>query len=54
MEEEETCLWEYNNDYDYWQTSCCQDFTINEGTPKGNGFKFCYHCGKKIQEWIAN
>lgn len=45
------CLWTpEDNEYDNgtWNTSCGQAFTLIDGTPKYNDFKFCTFCGKKI------
>ena len=47
---QKTCLWTYQDIEDYWDTECQKAFTISEGTPKENGFKFCPFCGKVIQE----
>ncbi len=33
-----------------WVTSCGDEFILNEGAPKENGFKYCPYCGDKIKE----
>ena len=45
------CIWE-QDDYesDCWSTTCKQYFSLNEGTPKENGFIFCVFCGKKVEQ----
>ena len=41
-----TCKWVDNDDF--WSTSCGRDFVLNDGTPKENGMRYCYHCGKPL------
>lgn len=51
------CIWSQDGeDSDTWSTTCGHYFTLNEGTPKENNFKFCVFCGKKIKqdEWKEN
>jgi len=38
------CVWRENSDY-CWDTSCGEEFIINEGTPKQNKMKYCCYCG---------
>jgi hypothetical protein len=33
-----------------WNTSCDNDFVLNDGTLKENNFKFCPYCGREIEE----
>ncbi|MDZ4344780.1 MAG: hypothetical protein U1E51_20345 [Candidatus Binatia bacterium] len=49
-----TCVWTgFNDDYnDYWETSCGQSFILDEGTPKQNHLKFCYNCGKPLEQKV--
>ena len=44
-----SCLWIEDNDGN-WDTSCGEYFTLNEGTPKENGMKYCCYCGKRLEE----
>lgn len=47
------CVWTqdgaYDGDADY-NTSCGEMFTFIDGTPKGNGMKFCCYCGLPLVE----
>ena len=44
------CEWSLD-EYDYhWNTSCGEEFILNEGTPFQNGMRFCHHCGKRIKK----
>jgi hypothetical protein len=51
-EEKSTCQWHQDGDPDSetWATGCKQYFTIIEGTPTENHFKFCCYCGKPLEE----
>jgi len=31
-----------------WHTECGESFSLDEGTPKDNGMKYCCYCGKKL------
>ena len=49
------CIWkEYKEarteDDGIYDTGCYNMFTIMEGNPKENNFKFCPYCGKPIRE----
>ena len=47
----EKCTWTYDGEYyDYYYTSCGNDFVFTEGTIKDHGFKYCPYCGKEIEE----
>ena len=47
----ETCLWyEDGVDTNTWATSCGGYFSLNEGTPSENEMRFCYKCGKPLEE----
>ncbi len=50
-----SCKWKHitsdDPDYwDYWETECGKTWQMTEGGLKKNGFKFCYDCGKEIEE----
>jgi len=42
------CVW--REEEGYWVTSCCNEFVINEGTPKENKMKYCPFCGGALLE----
>ena len=44
------CTWTYDDDYDYFDTSCGQAYVYDAGTLEENGVIFCQHCGRKIVE----
>lgn len=49
------CKWEEENGYDSdgtYETQCDNMFTILEGNPKNNGFKYCPYCSGIIVETI--
>ena len=49
----DTCKWIYVEDYidsPCYDTGCGNEFILNNGTPKENGFKYCPFCGIKIAE----
>lgn len=50
------CIWTRDEfgDPDFYETSCGQEFTFNEGTASDNGVKFCHHCGKPMREVKVN
>ena len=50
------CIWTRDEfgDPDFYETSCGQEFTFNEGTASDNGVKFCHHCGKPMREVKGN
>lgn len=43
------CTW-HEDDDGHWHTDCKQIFTLFDGTPVENGFKFCPYCGKALVE----
>lgn len=49
----QVCTWDMVGEYCYWQTDCGKEFSIEDGTPKENGFKFCVYCGKKLRQRIT-
>ncbi len=46
----EKCVWADTGDSASWQSSCGKHFEFNEGGPVENGMKFCYSCGKPLEE----
>ena len=46
----EKCEWRYDGLDDFYETSCGDLFSVMEGTPSDNGFKFCPYCGKGLEE----
>lgn len=49
------CIWTQHDDdeWETWETSCRQQFTLNEGTPKENRMAFCCYCGGALEERVA-
>lgn len=48
---DETCTWEYDDNYEYYNTDCAHTFYfVDESGIGENQFKFCPYCGKKIVE----
>lgn len=49
------CEWklEDNGDYIIYNTSCGEDFILEEGTPKENLYNYCPSCGGKLREALA-
>jgi hypothetical protein len=47
---ERSCLWQYDEHYDKWDTDCDNGFQLTTGTPIENKMKFCPYCGRKIEE----
>lgn len=43
-----SCEWIYDAIYDYWETTCDNQYTIIEGTPVDNGMEYCPICGRKL------
>jgi len=46
------CNWTYEDNNNYWQTDCGDEFVLEDGTPKDNGMRFCVYCGKPLAEVI--
>ena len=46
------CEWKYDEDDDFYETSCDHGFYFGEGDVKENNIKFCPYCGKIIKELI--
>ena len=43
------CRWTHDEYHDYWHTGCGQDWCFEDGGPKENGVRYCYHCGKPVR-----
>ena len=52
MKKSKRCVWTLDDsvDWDSYDTSCDQSFSLTEGTLKQNKMKFCCYCGKPIKE----
>jgi len=50
------CAWtyHYDNDYNYWSSSCGLEWQLSDGTPIENGMVYCTRCGKKLVEEKLN
>ena len=44
------CEWFEDEDDYCWHSQCGQDFVFNDGGPKANGMKFCFSCGRPLEE----
>jgi len=42
------CEWKYDDNADYWETSCGETFVFTAGKPLEDNFFFCPYCGKRI------
>lgn len=54
MAKKSFCNWYQDGGYDgsdTWETSCGHYFTLNEGSPEENEFKFCSFCGGTIKSF---
>ena len=50
--EKNRTIWTYDADFDYWQCSNCDGwFTLFEGTPGENAYRYCPQCGFEIDEY---
>ena len=50
---DKNCTWEEDLDGNldsYWNTSCYNIFTLDEGTPEENQMKFCCYCGRPLKQ----
>jgi len=53
FEFQKKCIWKEENGIDSdgtYVTGCDNMFTILEGNPRDNNFKFCPYCGNKLKE----
>ena len=50
------CTWSNSEDDSdtHWQTSCGEDFLLNDGTPEDNNMKYCCYCGKPIEQLVTS
>ena len=53
MSAPEACVWEEDDDFEGWDTSCGNKFYIVDGCPSDNRFKFCCYCGKPLEERLS-
>jgi hypothetical protein len=44
-----TCVWQYQEDCDYYETECGNGAVFTNGGVKENEYKYCPYCGKKIE-----
>lgn len=42
------CIWTYDDNHDYWETTCGNLFVIIEGTPVENNMVYCPYCGGRL------
>lgn len=45
-----SCLWQYDERIDAWETGCGATWVLNDGTPADNEMLFCPACGKRVDE----
>ena len=54
-EQKHECVWSQDcSGSDTYATQCGHYFSITDGTPTENNFKFCVFCGKKLLEELCN
>ena len=46
------CKWKYFESDDAYTTSCGQVYCLEDGDLKDNHYKYCMHCGGKIEELL--
>jgi hypothetical protein len=45
------CQWVgTDDDFNIWSTDCGEEFYLDEGSPRENGFEYCCFCGKPLVE----
>ena len=44
----EKCEWEYDEECDFYNTSCGSEYALTDGTLKENQHIHCPYCGKEI------
>jgi hypothetical protein len=44
------CHWSEDGEGSFWATGCDHAFTIIDGTPKQNGFRWCPFCGHSLEQ----
>ena len=45
----ETCTWTHDDDEGSWDAECGERWSITEGTPEENNFRFCPGCGRTVK-----
>ena len=45
----DTCTWTHDDDEGSWDAECGERWSITEGTPEENNFRFCPGCGRKVE-----
>ena len=43
------CTWTHDNDEGSWDAECGERWSITEGTPEENNFRFCPGCGRQVK-----
>ncbi|MCA3176108.1 MAG: hypothetical protein ING36_11325 [Burkholderiales bacterium] len=43
------CTWTHDNDEGSWDAECGERWSITEGTPEENNFRFCPGCGRTVK-----
>ena len=49
----DTCTWTHDDDEGSWDAECGERWSITEGTPEENNFRFCPGCGRKVKTIFA-
>ena len=48
----DTCVWEYDDYHDCFDTGCGNSLCLIDGGPEENGYLYCPCCGKTIEAVI--
>jgi hypothetical protein len=49
--EKPKCEWtRIDTDFNYWRSSCGEEWALDDGTPTENKMRFCHYCGKPLHE----
>lgn len=43
------CTWTHDDDEGSWDADCGERWSITEGTPEENNFRFCPGCGRTVK-----
>ena len=54
ISEERICEWTNDEDYEYYETSCGEAYSLIDGTLAENKHLYCPFCGGKIKELTNN
>lgn len=47
------CNWKQeDSDCDTYGTDCGHYFSVTDGTPEENGFRFCVYCGRPLEQHL--